>query len=246
MSIAIIGGSGLSQLPELVIKDEVKLDTPWGKPSATIIIGKLNKIEVIFLPRHGNSHSIPPHKINYRANIWALNEMAIKKIISVNAVGGITKLMNPNSIVVPDQIIDYTYNREHTFYEEDKNDIKHIDFTMPYSEVLRNQLIEAAQSIKLKIYKKGVYGVTQGPRLESAAEISRLEKDGCNIVGMTGMPEAGLAKEIGIDYACYSLVTNWAAGKSDENITMEMIEKNLEDGLKNIKRLIFEVIKNCT
>jgi len=246
MSIAIIGGSGLSQLPELVIKDEVKLDTPWGKPSATIIIGKLNKIEVIFLPRHGNSHSIPPHKINYRANIWALNEMAIKKIISVNAVGGITKLMNPNSIVVPDQIIDYTYNREHTFYEEDKNDIKHIDFTMPYSEVLRNQLIEAAQSIKLKIYKKGVYGVTQGPRLESAAEISKLEKDGCNIVGMTGMPEAGLAKEIGIDYACYSLVTNWAAGKSDENITMEMIEKNLEDGLKNIKRLIFEVIKNCT
>ncbi len=177
MSIAIIGGSGLSQLPELVIKDEVKLDTPWGKPSATIIIGKLNKIEVIFLPRHGNSHSIPPHKINYRANIWALNEMAIKKIISVNAVGGITKLMNPNSIVVPDQIIDYTYNREHTFYEEDKNDIKHIDFTMPYSEVLRNQLIEAAQSIKLKIYKKGVYGVTQGPRLESAAEISKLEKD---------------------------------------------------------------------
>ena len=199
MSIAIIGGSGLSQLPELVIKDEVKLDTPWGKPSATIIIGKLNKIEVIFLPRHGNSHSIPPHKINYRANIWALNEMAIKKIISVNAVGGITKLMNPNSIVVPDQIIDYTYNREHTFYEEDKNDIKHIDFTMPYSEVLRNQLIEAAQSIKLKIYKKGVYGVTQGPRLESAAEISRLEKDGCNIVGMTGMPEAGLAREIGFD-----------------------------------------------
>ena len=143
MSIAIIGGSGLSQLPELVIKDEVKLDTPWGKPSATIIIGKLNKIEVIFLPRHGNSHSIPPHKINYRANIWALNEMAIKKIISVNAVGGITKLMNPNSIVVPDQIIDYTYNREHTFYEKDKNDIKHIDFTMPYSEVLRNQLIKA-------------------------------------------------------------------------------------------------------
>ena len=111
---------------------------------------------------------------------------------------------------------------------------------------MRNQLIKAAQLIKLKIYKKGVYGVTQGPRLESAAEISRLEKDGCNIVGMTGMPEAGLAKEIGIDYACYSLVTNWAAGKSDENITMEMIEKNLEDGLKNIKRLIFEVIKNCT
>ena len=248
MIIAIIGGSGLSQLPNLVIKEKTALDTPWGKPSAPIIIGELissagqsNKTNIVFLPRHGNSHAIPPHKINYRANIWALKKMGVKKIISINAVGGITKLMNPDCIVVPDQIIDYTYDRGNTFYEEE---VKHIDFTMPYSKTLRDQLIEAARIIKLKIHDKGIYGVTQGPRLETAAEILKLEKDGCNIVGMTGMPEASLAKELGIDYACYCLVVNWAAGKDNTTITMDIIEKNLEKGLENIKKLIFEVVNS--
>ena len=246
MIIAIIGGSGLSQLPELAIKEEITVDTPWGEPSAPIIIGELissteqsNKNNIAFLPRHGNSHAIPPHKINYRANIWALKKIGVKKIISINAVGGITKLMNPDYIIVPDQIIDYTYDRENTFYEEE---VKHIDFTTPYSETLRDQLIEAARKIKLKIHEQGVYGITQGPRLETAAEILKLEKDGCNIVGMTGMPEASLAKELGIDYACYCLVVNWAAGKDSSTITMDVIEKNLEKGLKNIKKLIFEVV----
>ena len=202
MTIAIIGGSGLSQLSELKITDEIIIDTPWSKLPTLIITGELNKTNIVFLPRHGKSHTIPPHKINYRANIWALNKIGVDKIISINAVGGITKLMNPNSIIVPDQIIDYTYDRGHTFYEEKLENVKHIDFTMPYSEALRNELIETAQIIKLKIHKKGVYGVTQGPRLETTAEISKLERDGCDIVGMTGMPEAALAKELGIDLLC--------------------------------------------
>ena len=244
MTIAIIGGSGLNQLSELKITDEIIIDTPWSKSPTPIITGELNKTNIVFLPRHGNSHTIPPHKINYRANIWALNKIGVDKIISINAVGGITKLMNPNNIIVPDQIIDYTYGREHTFYEEKLENVKHIDFTVPYSEALRNQLIETAQIIKLKIHKKGVYGVTQGPRLETTAEISKLERDGCDIVGMTGMPEAALAKELGIDYACCGLVVNWAAGKDSTTITMDIIEKNLNDGLKDIKRLISEVVKN--
>ena len=244
MIIAIIGGSGLNQLPELKVKDEIILDTPWGKLSAPIIIGELNKVNIVFLPRHGDSHTILPHKINYRANIWALRKIGVKKIIGINAVGGITKSMSPNSIIVPDQIIDYTYGRENTFFEEEQGNVKHIDFTMPYSDGLRKQLIKAARLIKLKIHKKGVYGVTQGPRLESAAEIYKLEKDGCNIVGMTGMPEAALAKELEIDYACCGLVVNWAAGKDSNVITMDIIEKNLKKGLKNIKRLILEVIRN--
>ena len=245
MSIAIIGGSGLSKLPEVKINDEIIIDTPWGKPSAPIIIGEINKTNIIFLPRHGNDHAIPPHKINYRANIWALNKINTSKIISVNTVGGITESMNPETIIVPDQIIDYISGRESTFYEEDLEDVKHIDFTMPYAETLRDQLIKAAQAIKLKIYTKGVYGVTQGPRLETAAEISRLERDGCDIVGMTGMPEASLARELGLDYACCALIVNCAAGKSDMPITMEIIEKNLKNGLNNIKLLIAEILRSC-
>ncbi len=244
MTIAIIGGSGLSQLPELKVTDKIIVDTPWSKSPASIITGELNKTNIVFLPRHGDSHTIPPHKINYRANIWALKKIGVKKIISVNSVGGITKLINPNSIIVPNQVIDYTYGRGNTFYEEELENVKHIDFTMPYSETLRNQLIEAARVIKLKIHKKGVYGVTQGPRLETAAEISKLEKDGCNVVGMTGMPEAALAKELEVDYACCGLVVNWAAGKDSETITMDIIEKNLKNGLKDIKQLIYEVVKN--
>ena len=250
MTIAIIGGSGLSQLPELAIKEEIIIDTPWGKPSAPMIIGRLirknqpNKTDIVFLPRHGNSHTIPPHKINYRANILALKKVGVKKIISINAVGGITKLMRPNNIVVPDQIIDYTHNRGNTFYEDEQEEVRHIDFTTPYSETLRSQLIEAARIIKLEIHKNGVYGVTQGPRLETSAEILKLEKDGCNIVGMTGMPEASLAKELSIDYACYCLVVNWAAGKDMSIITMDLIKENLEKGLKNIKDLVFQIVNS--
>jgi 5'-deoxy-5'-methylthioadenosine phosphorylase len=242
--LAIIGGSGLTQLPGLTIIDEIEVNTPWGKTSAPITVGKIDDTEILFLPRHGNPHTIPPHKINYRANLWALHKSGINEIIAVNAVGGITSSMGPCRIVIADQLIDYTHGRADSFYEDDLEVVKHIDFTYPYSEALRQLLIQAAVETNIEIVSKGTYAVTQGPRLETAAEVSRLEKDGCDIVGMTSMPEASLARELDIEYACCSLVVNWAAGKTDEIITMEIIENNLKDGMGKIQNLISAVINN--
>lgn len=241
--IAIIGGSGLTQLPGLDLTDQINRGTPWGDPSAAITVGTYKNREVLFLARHGNPHTIPPHKINYRANIWALKESGANEIIAVNTVGGITDQAGPGSFVIPDQLIDYTHNRALTFFEDDFNEIKHIDFTLPYSTSLRRKLIEAAGEF-IKVTAEGTYGVTQGPRLETAAEIKRLEHDGCDIVGMTGMPEAGLAKELDIDYACCALVVNWAAGKSDKEITAEIIKDNLKESLGKIQTLLAAVITN--
>lgn len=242
--LAIIGGSGLTQLPGLTIINEIEINTPWGKPSAPITVGRIDNTEILFLPRHGNPHTIPPHKVNYRANLWALHKTGTNEIIAINAVGGISSSMGPCCIVIPDQLIDYTYGRADSFHEEDLEAVKHIDFTHPYSASLRHQLIQAASDIDIDIISKGTYAVTQGPRLETAAEISRLEKDGCDIVGMTSMPEASLARELDIEYACCSLVVNWAAGKTDEIITMEIIENNLKEGMGKIQNLITAVIDN--
>lgn len=242
--LAIIGGSGLTELSGLEIIDEFNPDTVWGKPSAAITVGKFNDIEILFLPRHGNPHTIPPHRINYRANLQALKDAGVSEIIAINAVGGITKEMTPCRIVIPDQLIDYTHGRIDTFYEDDLKEVTHIDFTAPYSESLRLQLINAATDKKIDIFPMGTYAVTQGPRLETAAEIIRLERDGCDIVGMTSMPEASLARELDIDYACCSLVVNWAAGKSDEIITMDIIENNLKEGIGKIHELISAVLFN--
>lgn len=242
--LAIIGGSGLTELNGLEIIDEISSDTVWGKPSASITVGKFNNNEILFLPRHGNPHTIPPHKINYRANIQALKDIGASEIIAVNAVGGITEKMTPCRIVIADQLIDYTHGRIDTFYEENLEEVTHIDFTGPYSESLRHQLIDAAKKSSIDVIPTGTYAVTQGPRLESAAEIIRLERDGCDIVGMTSMPEASLARELEMEYACCSLVVNWAAGKSDDIITMEIIENNLKEGLGKIHELISAVLSN--
>jgi 5'-methylthioinosine phosphorylase len=239
--LAIIGGSGLTQLDGLEIIDDIYPDTIWGKPSASITIGKFNNREILFLPRHGNPHTIPPHKINYRANIQALKNEGVSDIIAVNAVGGITEEMTPCRIVIPDQLIDYTHGRIDTFHEENLEEVVHIDFTAPYSETLREQLINAANN-KLDVYPKGTYAVTQGPRLETAAEIVKYEKDGCDIVGMTSMPEASLAREQEMEYACISLVVNWAAGKTDDIITMEIIENNLKQGIGKVHELLTSVL----
>jgi len=242
--LAIIGGSGLTELSGLRIIDELNIDTPWGKPSAPITVGNHNDNDILFLPRHGNPHTIPPHKVNYRANIWALKKSDVNEIIAINAVGGITVKMAPCRIVIPDQLIDYTQGRAWSFFEDELEEVKHIDFTDPYSESLRAQLINAATENKIEISSTGTYGVTQGPRLETAAEIVRLERDGCDIVGMTSMPEASLARELEMDYACCALVVNWAAGKTDEIITMEIIENNLKEGLGMIQVLIAKVLRN--
>ena len=232
--IAIVGGSGLTKLSGLEVIDKIESATPWGEPSAPITFGKINNLEILFLPRHGNPHTIPPHKINYRANLWALHKHKVSEIIAINAVGGITEKMTPCSIVIPNQLIDYTHGRADSFYEENLTNVKHIDFTKPYSESLRQQLIDTAS--------EGTYAVTQGPRLETAAEVIRLEKDGNDIIGMTSMPEASLARELGITYACCALVVNWAAGKTDEIITMKIIEENLREGLSRMRCLIGKYI----
>ena len=240
--IAIVGGSGLTKLSGLEVIDKIESATPWGEPSAPITFGKINNLEILFLPRHGNPHTIPPHKINYRANLWALHKHKVSEIIAINAVGGITEKMTPCSIVIPNQLIDYTHGRADSFYEENLTNVKHIDFTKPYSESLRQQLIDTASKNKLDIISEGTYAVTQGPRLETAAEVIRLEKDGNDIVGMTSMPEASLARELGITYACCALVVNWAAGKTDEIITMKIIEENLREGLSRMRCLIGKYI----
>ncbi len=241
--IAIIGGTGLTSLAGVKITETREVDTPYGSPSSGLSFGHFVDKEIVFLPRHGNPHSIPPHKINYRANIHALKENGVKNIIAVNAVGGITSEMRPGRIAIPEQIIDYTYDRKHTYYEDNQNEVTHIDFTNPYSTDLGKQLVTASLMSGLDVFTGGVYAATQGPRLETAAEVKKLEKDGCDIVGMTGMPEAALARELEINYACLALVVNWAAGKSDEEITMAVIEKHLEQGIGKVKQILEEFIK---
>ncbi|MGZ8135733.1 MAG: S-methyl-5'-thioinosine phosphorylase [Methylococcaceae bacterium] len=236
--LAIIGGTGLTQLSGLKIIKSEQLSTPYGLPSANFIIGEFNHQEVIFLARHGNPHSIPPHKINYRANIWGLKQLGIERIIAVAAVGGITKDMAPAHIAIPDQLIDYSYGRRQTFFEDENDPVTHIDFTYPYSMKLRADLIAAATQANIGVSRTATYGCTQGPRLETAAEITRMERDGCDLVGMTGMPEAALAKELDMEYASVSVVANWAAGKTEGEITMAEIEQNLHIGMANAASLL--------
>ncbi len=231
--IAIIGGTGLTQISDLNIINREQVATPYGSPSAEFVTGELNQKQLVFLARHGNPHNIPPHKINYRANIWALKQLGVEKIIAVAAVGGITPAMEPARLALPDQIIDYSYDRKHTFFDDEFTPVTHIDFTVPYSQALRKQLIAAAAATNIKLVSAGTYGCTQGPRLETTAEIKRMEQDGCDLVGMTGMPEAVLARELALEYAALAVVANWAAGKTEGEITMKEIEHNLHTGMAN-------------
>ncbi len=244
--IAIIGGTGLTSLEGIEIINTFGVDTPFGKPSSELTTGKIGNKEIIFLPRHGNPHAIPPHKINYRANIQALKDQNVKNIIAVNAVGGITSEMRPGRIVIPDQIIDYTYGRDHTFFENELDEVAHIDFTHPYSIELGKQLATASLMSGLDVFIGGVYAATQGPRLETSAEVKKLAKDGCDIIGMTGMPEAALARELDIQYASICLVVNWAAGKTDELITMDIIEHNLNNGIDKIRTVLAKTITDLS
>ncbi len=240
MTLAIIGGTGLSQIEELKVLERRSLQTPFGHPSSEFLVADLDGKKLIFLARHGNPHRIPPHKINYRANIWGLKQLGVSEIIGVAAVGGISSAMAPGHIAIPDQIIDYSYGREHTFFSGDNEPVTHIDFTLPYSQTLRERIVLAARQAGVKINSNGTYGCTQGPRLESAAEIKRLARDGCDLVGMTGMPEAALAKELDLAYANISVVANWGAGIVTGEITMAEIERNLDTGMKKAIALLKE------
>ncbi|HEY0634618.1 MAG TPA: S-methyl-5'-thioinosine phosphorylase [Gammaproteobacteria bacterium] len=240
--LAIIGGTGLTSLKDLTITRREVMHTPYGEPSGPLVYGELAGSEVVFLPRHGSGHTIPPHKVNYRANIWALKESGARKVIAVNAVGGIRAELTPGRLVIPDQIIDYTWGRTNTYFEEGLNHVTHIDFTQPYCEEMRQQLINAARKASLDLHEEGCYAATQGPRLETAAEIDRLERDGCDLVGMTGMPEAALARELELCYACCAVVANMAAGRGAGAITMAEIEHHLLGGMTQVRQLLEEVL----
>lgn len=234
----IIGGSGLDRLASLTMTSREAVPTPYGDPSGVLTSGKLCDKEVVFLPRHGMAHTIPPHAVNYRANIWALKSAGVSRIVAFAAVGGIRADCVPGVIVLPDQLIDYTWAREHTFFDGDTDHVHHIDFTDPYSKSLRKRLLRSAEVAAIEVVDGGTYAATQGPRLETAAEILRLERDGATIVGMTGMPEASLARELGIDYACVAIVVNPAAGKAAEVINMEDIQGHLQTGVDQALRLL--------
>jgi len=241
--VAIIGGSGLTRLKNLDITRREVIRTPYGEPSAPMVYGQLCEQEVVFLPRHGAGHTIPPHEVNYRANIWALKHAGVSMVIAVNAVGGITKeFLGSPLLAIPDQIIDYTYGREHTYFGSEQRQVTHVDFTSPYCEQLRALLIGAAQEKRMEFNRHGTYAATQGPRFESAAEIRRFERDGADMVGMTGMPEAGLARELGLCYACVAVVVNPAAGKGTGEISLKEIEANLESGMAAVRTLLEHAI----
>ncbi|RKZ85832.1 MAG: S-methyl-5'-thioadenosine phosphorylase [Gammaproteobacteria bacterium] len=241
--LAIIGGTGLTSLDGLNIIEQRKVETPFGLPSGDLLVGDFHGNAVIFLPRHGEHHTIPPHRINYRANIWALHQQGVEQIIAVAAVGGIRDDMVPGILAVPDQIIDYTYGREQSFYSDDFTADKHIDFSYPYDQDLREKILLSAERQGLAVVDSGTYGATQGPRLETVAEIKRMAQDGCAMVGMTGMPEASLARELNIAYATCAVMANWAAGLTDGVITMTDIERTVTEGVEQVKQILDELIR---
>ena len=240
--LAIIGGTGLTTLDNLVISHRQAVSTPYGEPSAPLVHGRLENADVVFLARHGAAHTIPPHRVNYRANLWALREAGVQNVVAVAAVGGIREDMQAGRLAFPDQLIDYTDSRRHTYFEDDLDQVTHIDFTEPYCAQLRQVLIDTARRLALGAAEDGTYAATQGPRLETAAEIDRLERDGCSMVGMTGMPEAALARELALCYASCAVVANRAAGRGAGTISMTDIEANLVSGMADVRRLLETVI----
>lgn len=242
--LAIIGGTGLTELENLRVNKRVIVRTPYGEPSQPLIFGEICGGEVIFLARHGMGHTIPPHEVNYRANIYALHLQGVTEIAAVATVGGIHPDLSSGVIALPHQIIDYTHGRQNTYHDGINNPVKHIDFTEPYCAKLRAKIEQAALSIGENIVNSGVYATTQGPRLETAAEINRLERDGATMVGMTGMPEAALARELGISYAAICPVANYAAGRGDSlhAIDYEEVVANVNQTMVRVRKIIAQLM----
>ncbi|WP_291994134.1 S-methyl-5'-thioinosine phosphorylase [Candidatus Accumulibacter sp. ACC003] len=244
--LAIIGGSGLASLGTLEVSHRQLLQTPWGEPSAALTFGRIGKRPLVFLARHGDQHSIPPHQVNYRANIWALSHSAPLAIVAVAAVGSIRPDLKPGDLLIPDQIIDYTWGRPSTFHEWPDSAVTHIDFTEPYDRALRQRLLAAAKASGTTVGDGGVYAATQGPRLETAAEINRFERDGADVVGMTGMPEAALARELALPYAAINVVANYAAGRaaSRQGISIEAIHEVLAASMQQVQAIIERMLSS--
>lgn len=243
--LAIIGGTGLTQLANLKITHRQVMRTPYGEPSGSMTFGTINQHEVMFLARHGYGHTIPPHEVNYRANMWALRDEGATRVIAATSVGGIHPNLTPGTLAVPDQIIDYTHGRDFTYFDGKDRPVTHIDFTKPYNEQLRQLILESAKRAGVSCVNKGVHAVTQGPRLETAAEINRLERDGADMVGMTGMPEAALAKELGLAYATIAVVVNYAAGRGDsrDSVPLESIGTVMGPAMERVRNILEQAVE---
>ncbi len=244
--IGIIGGTGLAQLSNLVITHRQVMRTPYGEPSSPMTFGTLSGHEVMFIARHGYGHTIPPHLVNYRANIWALYDQGATDIVAISSVGGIRADLTPGTLVLPDQILDYTYGREATYFDGHEKTVAHVDFTFPYSDSLRKRILSAAHSANESLLDGGVYAALQGPRLESLAEVNRYERDGADMAGMTGMPEAALARELGLNYATIAVVVNDAAGRrsSQQGVSLDKIGEVAQPAMARV-RSILECVVEC-
>jgi 5'-methylthioinosine phosphorylase len=240
--LAIIGGTGLTRLSTLAVAHREVVRTPYGEPSAALIFGQLAGRDAVFLARHGHGHTIPPHRVNYRANLWALKHRGATSVVAVASVGGICRC-EPGDLVIPNQLIDYTSGREQTFFDGSDRQVVHVDFTEPYSSEVRARLLAGAYAADIVVKDSGVYAAVSGPRLETAAEIDRLERDGATLVGMTGMPEAALARELGLPYAAVCVVVNHAAGRGDstKEISLDRIAKVLETAMDRVHMLLMHV-----
>lgn len=239
--IGVIGGSGLYDIKGFIMKSRKTVATPFGKPSGQYLTGTLNKTRIVFLPRHGKHHNIPPHMINYRANIWGFKKLGVRKIISVCAVGGIKKSLRPGDIVVLDQILDMTKNRPSSYYDG-KEGVVHIDFTEPYCPELRRILLKAGKKSGVHLKNSGTYVAVEGPRLETASEIRSYGILGGDVVGMTGMPEAALARELELCYASVAVVANYAAGIKKKKLTVTEVMEAMHASTEKIKLLMKETV----
>lgn len=244
--IAIIGGSGMNKLSGLEELHRQIMRTPYGEPSSPLLFGTINGQEIVFLSRHGYGHTIPPHAVNYRANMWALNALQADRVIAIASVGGIRADMKPGKIVIPDQIIDYTYDRKFTYFDGTDKAVTHTDFTQPYCPIGRASILRAARHAGESVIDGGVYAATQGPRLETAAEINRLERDGADMVGMTGMPETILARELGLSYATIAAVANHAAGRgeSTQAVPLEKVYTVLEESMVHVRNILEHLVQD--
>ena len=242
--LGFIGGTGLTQLANLNITRRELIRTPYGEASGPLTFGEVGGHPVIFIARHGGGHTIPPHMVNYRANIWALHSQGVSDIVAIATVGGIHADLAPGRIALPNQMIDYTHGRKTSFFDGNEQPVKHIDFTEPYCHNMRELCKQAASKANEPLIDGGVYAAVQGPRLETTAEINRLERDGATMVGMTGMPEAALARELEISYAAICPVANHAAGRgsSANGIKYEDIGKILGETMQRVRTLIEQVV----
>ena len=244
IALAVIGGTGVYKLAALDDVQTHDVQTVYGAPSGPVRVGLLHGQRVAFLARHGEGHSIPPHKINYRANLAALKQLGASRVLALNTVGGIGGDFGPRVLACPDQLIDYTWGRISTLSEEEGSEVLHVDFGHPYTPAFRAKVLAAAKAKGVAMQDGGCYGATQGPRLETNAEIARMRRDGCDLVGMTGMPEAGLARELGLEYACLAIVANWAAGCGDAaEITMAEVLANVEAASSGLPTLVGELAR---